>query len=147
MDCLIDGVAEVAEQWIRQAALVDAECLLQSALGAARVLDVAPRPRLLPLLVTALCWQGRWHDALRHGTSEHGMFEPQVVLARIWARLELGDTTGAMTDRNTAMSLGTAADAAIAQLRIDVVCGALDALRLVADPHDECAGRAHVAGR
>ena len=127
----------MAEQWIRQAALVAAECLLQSALGAARVLDVAPRPRLLPLLVTALCWQGRWHDALRHGTSEHGKFEPQVVFARVWARLELGDTTGAMTDRNTAMSLGTAADAAIAQLRIDVVCGALDALRLAADSHDE----------
>ena len=137
VNSLVEGVAEVAEQWIRQAALVDAECLLQSAMGAARVLDVAPRPRLLPLLVTALCWQGRWHDAFRHGTSERGTFEPQVVLARIWARLELGDTTGAMTDRNRAVSLCPVADAATAQLRIDVVCGALDALRLAADPHGE----------
>ena len=34
--CLIEGAADLAEQWIRQAALVDAEYLLNSAIGASR---------------------------------------------------------------------------------------------------------------
>ena len=125
---LIEGAADVAEQWIRQAALVDAEYLLNSALGASRVLDAPPPPRLIALLVTCLCWQARWADALQQAAGDNATLDPEVVLARVWARLELGDAAGAMADVRVAVAAGRPADAAIARLRIDVASGAVDAL-------------------
>ena len=50
------------------------------------------------------------------------------MLARVWARLELGDAAGAMADVHVAVAAGRPADAAIARLRIDAASGAVDAL-------------------
>ena len=131
---LVDGAADVAEQWIRQAALADAEYLLHSALGASRVLDALPPPRLIALLVTCLCWQARWAEALGHAASERAEVAPQIAIARVWPRLELRDTAGAMADLRAAARCRPG-DATVAQLRIDVASGALDALMLAAHSH------------
>ena len=132
---LVDGAAEVAEQWIRQAALVDAEYLLRSALGASRVLDVPPPPRLIALLVTCLCWQARWSEALGHAAGEGVAADPEIAMARVWPRLELRDTSGAMADLRAAASQCESGDGTVAQLRIDVASGALDALMSAAHSH------------
>ena len=88
-----------AEQWIRQAALADAEYLLHAALGASRVLD-APSPSAsgraagdVPVLAGPLdrgAAAGRRRQPCR--------WIPPVALARVWPRLELGDAAGAMAD-------------------------------------------------
>jgi len=132
---LVDGAADVAEQWIRQAALADAEYLLHSALGASRVLDAPPPPRLIALLVTCLCWQARWAEALGHATSERAEVDPQIAMARVWPRLELRDTAGAMADLRAAASRCGPGHGMVAQLRIDVASGALDALMSAAHSH------------
>ena len=132
MACLVEGAADVAEQWIRQAALVDAEYLLHAALGASRVLDAPSPPRLVALLVTCLCWQARWADALQQASADTRPLDAQIALARVWARLELGDAAGAMSDVHAAVAAGRPADAAIARLRVEVASGAVDALMSVA---------------
>ncbi len=126
--CLIEGAADLAEQWIRQAALVDAEYLLNSAIGASRLLDAPPPPRLIALLVMCLCWQARWSDAIQLAPGEATTLDPLVALSRVWARLEAGDMPGAMADVHEATG-GRPNEAATAQLRVDVVSGAVDALR------------------
>ena len=132
---LIEGAADLAEQWIRQAALVDAEYLLHSALGASRVLDTPPPPRLIALLVTCLCWQARWADAVYQATSEGAEIDPEIAVARVWARLELRDTAGAMADLHAVGSACAGGEASVAQLRIDVASGAVDALMSAAHSH------------
>ncbi len=88
--CLVEGAADVAEQWIRQAALVDAEYLLHAALGASRVLDAPSPPRLVALLVTCLCWQARWADALQQASADSaatgraGRARTRLGAARAW---------------------------------------------------------------
>jgi transcriptional regulator with GAF, ATPase, and Fis domain len=132
---LVDGAADVAEQWIRQAALADAEYLLHSALGASRVLDAQPPPRLIALLATCLCWQARWAEALGYATSDRAAVDAQIAMSRVWPRLELRDIAGGMADLRAAASRCGPGDAAVAQLRIDVASGSLNALMSAAHTH------------
>ena len=70
---------------------------------------------------------------MQQAAGDSAALDPDVVLARVWARLEVGDAAGAMADVHAAAAAGRPADAAIARLRVDVASGAVDSLRSFAD--------------
>ena len=103
-----------------------------SALGASRVLDAPSPPRLVALLVTCLCWQARWSDALQHGLRRTPCHWTRRSRSRVSGRGSSLAMPQAPWPMCTQRWRQAPADAAIAQLRVDVASGAVDALRSVA---------------
>ncbi len=132
---LVEPGRLLAAEWMRQAALREAERLLRALRASIAAMGSPGRPAiddgLLHDLVACLCWQERPVDAL--GESDASADAPVIRVARVWARLAVHDLDGAARDL-AAAERSAAGDAALAirlcaaRLRLDVATGRLDRL-------------------
>jgi DNA-binding NtrC family response regulator len=133
---LLGAAARVAGQWSRQGALRDAQRVLQAALAAARVLDVAPPATVCATLAYVHCWQARWRDALAVASAHEA-----TAACLVWPALELEDVALASEHLCRALAAPEAGDARwgrIAQIRLDIALKRTDRLREAAAlPVDE----------
>ncbi|HEY8535765.1 MAG TPA: hypothetical protein VIL25_04930 [Vicinamibacterales bacterium] len=140
---LVEPGRLLAGEWMRQAALRDAERLLRALRASIAAAGAPPSSRvdhlLLHDLVACLCWQGRPVDALRESDAHANV--PVVDVARVWVRIALNDFEGAAGALAAAERAG-AADASFAlrlcaaRLRLDVATGRVDRLHAALNRSD-----------
>jgi two-component system response regulator AtoC len=131
---MLEAAARLAGQWSRHGALRDAHRVLQAALAAARVLDLAPPPAVCATLAYVHAWQARWRDALAvAAASDHS------AAGRVWPALELGDVAAASEHLGRALAAtgtGYSRWAQVAQLRLHVAVRDIDRLLEAAEVQD-----------
>ena len=124
---LLDPAASVAEQWVRQASLVEAERVLQSAVAASRALELPAPARHAALLVSCLCWQARWDEA----ADVARRLAPPA--ARVWPSIERHDLAAAASALHAGRAVAVeAAGGEPAGLRLAIALGAIDTMAAAA---------------
>ena len=123
---LLDAAAAIAEQWVRQASLVQAERVLRSAVAASAALDHPTHARAAALLVSCLCWQARWDEA----ADVARRLAPPAAAA--WPSIERHDLAAAASAAGAGRPIGGDAAREPAELRLAIALGTVDTLAAAA---------------